>query len=75
MSTAILSEAPRRRARGVGRRVGDWIPAALLLVLGLVAWQEAIRVFHIQRFLLPKPTTIASTLWTQHPTLFHAGWF
>jgi NitT/TauT family transport system permease protein len=61
--------------RSVGRRLRDWIPAAAVLVLGLVIWQEAIRVFHIQRFLLPRPTSIASQLWDDRSNLWHAGWF
>jgi NitT/TauT family transport system permease protein len=61
--------------RSVGRRLRDWIPAAAVLVLGLVIWQEAIRVFHIQRFLLPKPTSIASQFWDDRSNLWHAGWF
>src|SRR5262245_6576021 len=61
--------------RSVGRRLRDWVPAALVLVLGLVIWQEAIRVFHIQRFLLPKPTAIASQFWDDRSNLWHAGWF
>jgi NitT/TauT family transport system permease protein len=61
--------------RSVGRRLRDWIPAAVVLVLGLIIWQQAIRVFHIQRFLLPKPTAIASQFWDDRSNLWHAGWF
>ncbi len=61
--------------RMVGRRLRDWVPAALVLVLGLVIWQEAIRVFDIQRFLLPKPTSIASQFWDDRSNLWHAAWF
>ena len=59
----------------VGRRLRDWVPAAVVLVLGLVIWQEAIRVFNIQRFLLPEPTAIASQFWHDRSNLWHAGWF
>jgi NitT/TauT family transport system permease protein len=61
--------------RAVGRRLRDWVPAAVVLVLGLVIWQQAIRVFHIQRFLLPRPTSIASQFWDDRSNLWHAGWF
>ncbi len=61
-------------ARLVGRRVVDWIPAVVVLVLGLVLWQEATAIFHIQNFLLPKPTAIASTFWDNHTDLLKAGW-
>jgi NitT/TauT family transport system permease protein len=62
-------------ARTVGRRVTDWAPAAAVLVLGLVAWQGLVSAFHVQRFLLPKPTEIASTFWDDRHALWSAGWF
>jgi NitT/TauT family transport system permease protein len=62
-------------ARAVGRRVTDWIPAAAVLVLGLALWQGLVTALHVQRFLLPKPTEIASTLWDERGTLWSAGWF
>jgi NitT/TauT family transport system permease protein len=62
-------------ARGVGRRARDWVPAVLIFIVAVVVWQEAIRVFHIQKFLLPKPTTIVTTFWHDRGTLVHAGWF
>ena len=62
-------------ARGVGRRIWDWVPAAAVLVVVLVGWQQAIRVFDIQEFLLPKPTVIADTFWDSRSELMSAGWF
>ncbi len=62
-------------ARYVGRSLRDWIPAAAVLVLGLAAWQGLVTALHVQKFLLPKPTEIASTLWDDHQTLLSAGWF
>jgi NitT/TauT family transport system permease protein len=77
MSTpAAVQVVPRGAvARRVGRRVVDWIPAAIVLVGGLVLWQSAIAVFDIQRFLLPKPTSIAARFWDDRGSLWHAGWF
>ena len=62
-------------ARFVGRRLRDWIPAAAFLVLGLVAWQVLVSVLSVQRFLLPKPTQIASAFWNERHSLWSAGWF
>ena len=62
-------------ARFVGRRLRDWVPAAAFLVLGLVAWQVLVSVLSIQRFLLPKPTQIASAFWNERHSLWSAGWF
>jgi NitT/TauT family transport system permease protein len=62
-------------ARVVGRSLRDWIPAAAFLVLGLVAWQVLVSVLSVQRFLLPKPTQIASAFWNERHSLWSAGWF
>ncbi len=59
----------------LSRRAVDWIPALLVLVLALVAWQGIVRGFHIQRFLLPAPTGIARTFWNERSTIWSAGWF
>ena len=76
MSTVAVQPVPRGSvARMVGRRVTDWLPAAAVLVLGLLAWQGFVGLFHVQRFLLPRPTQIASTLWDDRHTLWSAGWF
>jgi NitT/TauT family transport system permease protein len=52
----------------------EWIPAIVVFVLGIAAWQISIDAFHIQRFLLPKPWAIISAFWTQRSTLWSAGW-
>jgi NitT/TauT family transport system permease protein len=62
-------------ARRVGRSVRDWIPAATVLVLGLALWQGLVAALNVQRFLLPKPTEIASALRDDWHTLWSAGWF
>ncbi|MDX6438080.1 MAG: NitT/TauT family transport system permease protein [Gaiellaceae bacterium] len=75
MSTVVAAEPGRSLARGVGHSVRDWIPAVIVLVAILVGWQAAIEAFDIQRFLLPKPTAIASRFWEERETLWAAGWF
>lgn len=62
-------------ARFVGNRLRDWVPAAAFLVLALVAWQVLVSVLSVQRFLLPKPTQIASAFWNERHSLWSAGWF
>ena len=61
--------------RLVGRRLVDWLPAAVVLVAGVAAWQGLVSAFHVQQFLLPKPTSIASAFWTDKHELWSAGWY
>jgi NitT/TauT family transport system permease protein len=59
----------------VGRRARDWLPALVVLVAGIGLWEGLIRAFHVQRFLLPRPSEIATTFWADRIELWHAGWF
>ena len=60
-------------ARGAGQVV-DWLPALFVLVAALGAWQGLVVAFHVQQFLLPKPSVIAQTLWN-NTGLWSAGWY
>jgi NitT/TauT family transport system permease protein len=78
MSTQPAAVAPVPRgalSRRVGRGALDWLPAAAVLVLGLVVWQATIVVFDVQHFLAPRPTAIADAFWRQRGELLRAGWF
>ena len=68
MSAAALTQR-------AGRQVGEWIPALVILVAMLAAWEGSILLFHIKQFLLPKPTTIATTFWNERQSLWPAGWY
>jgi len=57
------------------RKASDWGPALVVFVLVIAAWQGTIAAFHIQQFLLPKPSDIAKTFWTDRHTLWPAGWY
>lgn len=46
-------------------RPGAWLPPLLSVVLLLVAWQTAVVVFDVPRFILPPPTEIAQALVTE----------
>jgi len=56
------------------RQARDWVPAAAVFVLAIVVWDGSIAAFHIQQFLLPKPTSIVSSFWNERHTLWPAGW-
>ncbi len=55
------------------RRILEWAPALLVFVLGIAAWQGLVVAFHVQEFLLPKPSEIARTFWDERSSLWHAG--
>ncbi|HXR11635.1 MAG TPA: ABC transporter permease [Gaiellaceae bacterium] len=57
------------------RKASDWGPALVVFVLVIAAWQGTIAAFHIQQFLLPKPSDIVKTFWTDRHTLWPAGWY
>jgi NitT/TauT family transport system permease protein len=57
------------------RRTGEWLPALVVAAIVIGAWQGIIVAFHVQQFLLPKPSDIASACWTQRHTLWPAGWY
>ena len=71
---SVVAPVPRGT---VGARMGrgaiDWIPAALVLVLGILLWEGLVRGLDIQRFLLPAPSAILDTLWEQRRLLWSAG--
>jgi NitT/TauT family transport system permease protein len=57
----------------VGRQLGDWLPAAAVFVLGILAWEGLVRALDVQRFLLPAPSAILDTLWERRDELRAAG--
>jgi NitT/TauT family transport system permease protein len=76
VSTAVVVAAPERQlARAVGRRLSDWLPALVVFAAAIGAWQGLVVGFHVQRFLLPKPSAIAQALYDQGPLLWRAGWY
>jgi NitT/TauT family transport system permease protein len=62
-------------ARAAGGRFVEWAPAIAVFVLGIALWEGAIAAFHIQQFLLPRPSDIGKTFWTGRHLLWPAGWY
>jgi NitT/TauT family transport system permease protein len=76
VSTTVVEAIPRGTLGSrVGRRVQDWAPAVVVFVAGIVLWEGLVRGLDIQNFLLPPPSDILQTLWTERDTLWSAGWF
>ncbi|MGI9111962.1 MAG: ABC transporter permease [Gaiellaceae bacterium] len=74
MSSVGVAEIPRGAlGRRVGRKLTDWLPAAALLVGGILLWEGLVRGLEIERFLLPAPSAIVETLWERRSELFDAG--
>jgi NitT/TauT family transport system permease protein len=55
------------------QRLKDWLPAIVVFALGIGLWQGLTSAFHVQTFLLPKPSQIATSFWDNKGTLWHAG--
>ncbi|MCC7451846.1 MAG: ABC transporter permease [Anaerolineae bacterium] len=60
-----------RLYRKVSRRL---LPTLLIFVGVLAAWELVIKVFDIQRFLLPAPSVILDTFLRVYPRLVSQGW-
>ena len=73
--TAVQPVPRGGMARLVGRRLTDWLPAAVVLVGVIGLWEGLIRALNVQAFLLPKPSAIATTFWDTRHELWAAGWF
>ena len=57
------------------RQAGEWVPALVVFVLVIAAWQGAITAFSIKQFLLPAPGDIVRSCWTDRHSLWPAGWY
>ena len=71
---SVVAPVPRGTVGArMGRGVVDWIPAAAVLVLGVLLWEGLVRALDVQRFLLPAPSAILDTLWAERHLLWSAG--
>lgn len=52
----------------------EWAPPAAIVVLALVAWEAGVRVFDVQRWLLPPPSAIADELLESRDLLLKHTW-
>jgi NitT/TauT family transport system permease protein len=76
VSSTVVEPVPRGTlGTRVGRHVQDWVPAVVVFVAGIALWEGLVRGLNVQEFLLPPPSEIAETLWSERETLLSAGWF
>ena len=70
--------APTQGERLLGRsfrHAREWLPALLVLVLGIGLWEALVVGLEVERFLLPPPSDIATTFWDDRDRLWSAGWY
>jgi len=75
VSGMVVTGVSPGRGRRLSQQLREWLPALIVLAAGIGIWQGAIAAFHVQQFLLPKPTDIVRAAWDQRHTLFPAGWY
>jgi NitT/TauT family transport system permease protein len=59
----------------VRRYLTEWLPALIVFVAGIAIWEGAVRGFGIENFLLPAPSDIVGTLWSDRGELWSAAFF
>jgi NitT/TauT family transport system permease protein len=57
------------------RYAAEWLPALVVFVAGIAVWEGGVRLFDVQNFLLPAPSSIVETLWDDRGELFSAAFF
>jgi NitT/TauT family transport system permease protein len=57
------------------KRIREWLPAFVVFLLGIAAWEGGTRGLDVERFLLPPLSDILRTLWEEGDTLWGAGFF
>jgi NitT/TauT family transport system permease protein len=59
----------------VRRFLWEWLPALAVFVIGIAVWEGAVQGLDVQNFLLPAPSAITETLWTDRGHLWNAAFF
>jgi NitT/TauT family transport system permease protein len=76
VSVATLGESKPPLGRRLLSWLREWLPALVVVAIGLVVWQWVLPdVVGIQRFLLPRFSAVAETFWDEREALWSAGWF
>jgi NitT/TauT family transport system permease protein len=74
LSTVIILWQPWTRIALYRKTLGKMIPALFIALCVLILWELLIKIFNIERFLLPAPTVIGSTFLGVYPRLVSQGW-
>ncbi len=57
------------------KKINTYLPSILIFVTVLIIWEGSVRLFNIQQFILPKPTSILSVFQDRFTELLAIGWF
>ena len=68
----ITSLSEPQLVTGWSAATGSWLPAVILLLVTIMMWEAAVRIFAISSFVVPAPTEIAQSLVAQWGTLMQA---
>ena len=73
MTTTAVEPVASGLGKEIGGRLRDWIPALVVFAIAIALWQGLTTAFHVQTFLLPKPSDIARSGWENRSELWSAG--
>lgn len=62
-------------ARARRMRILAWVMPTLTMVAAIGLWEWWVRAYNIPHYLVPAPSRIALTLWTDGPSLLLSAWF
>ncbi|TYK94787.1 ABC transporter permease, partial [Streptococcus pyogenes] len=68
----ISSVSEPRLTSSFAAATSSWLPSVILLLVTIVAWEAAVRIFAISTFIIPAPSQIAQSLVAQWGTLMQA---
>jgi NitT/TauT family transport system permease protein len=74
LAGVVVLWQPWNRGKLYRKSLRQILPALLVAISVLIAWELVIRIFDIQRFLLPAPTVIYDTFSRVYPRLVAQGW-
>jgi NitT/TauT family transport system permease protein len=67
--TTIAHEPGRPGVRSVASKIRYWLPAIVVLALGVVSWQWVLPWLGVERFLLPPLSDVVSAFWDDRDQL------
>ncbi|RWB02663.1 MAG: ABC transporter permease [Mesorhizobium sp.] len=68
----LMNVSSPQPVSGWDAATSSWLPAAILLLVTIVLWEAAVRIFSISSFIVPAPSEIAKSLVAQWGTLMQA---